>query len=120
VESIAGACGTLPRAWGDSEGACVVSFFGEIVASIGGRRGGRRQRRAALREKVSQNIHVMFPLAVPWQVIRNRQRGLLWDSIVLHAGCSLAAAHEWWANFQHQVALGGRCHPQQARGRCSL
>jgi len=42
----------------------------------------------------------MLPLAVRWQVIRNRQRGLPWDSIALHAGCSLAAAHKWWANFQ--------------------
>jgi len=42
----------------------------------------------------------MFPLSIRWQVIRNRQRGLPWDSIVLHAGCSLAAAHEWWSNFQ--------------------
>jgi len=47
----------------------------------------------------------MFPLSIRWQVIRNRQRGLPWDSIVLHAGCSLAAAHEWWSNFQRHGSL---------------
>jgi len=72
VEGIAGACGTLPRAWVASQGACVVSFSCEIVARIGARRGGRRQKRAPLREKVSQNIPVMFALAIRWQVIRNR------------------------------------------------
>ena len=49
----------------------------------------------------------MFPLAVRWQVIRNCQRGLPWDSIVLHAGCSLAEAHEWWENFQHHGSPWG-------------
>eukprot|EP00168_Porphyra_purpurea_P017211 TRINITY_DN5853_c0_g1_i1.p1 TRINITY_DN5853_c0_g1~~TRINITY_DN5853_c0_g1_i1.p1 ORF type:complete len:256 (-),score=14.86 TRINITY_DN5853_c0_g1_i1:539-1255(-) len=42
----------------------------------------------------------MFPIAVRWQVIHNRQRGKSWASIIDHAGCSLAAAHEWWDNFQ--------------------
>lgn len=42
----------------------------------------------------------MFPIAVRWQVVRNRQRGLGWDSIVDHAGCSLRAAHQWWENFE--------------------
>ena len=42
----------------------------------------------------------MFPIAICWQVIRNRQRGLSWSSIVYHAGCSLATAHEWWASFR--------------------
>lgn len=43
----------------------------------------------------------MFPLAVRWQVIRNRQKGRSWASIVDHCGCSLAAAQEWWSNFEH-------------------
>jgi len=98
VEGIAGAADTQARAWGVCEDACVASFSGEIVASIGARRCGRRQKRAALREKVYQNIPTMFPLDVRWQVIRNLQRGLAWDSIVLPAGCSFAAAHEWLAN----------------------
>jgi len=42
----------------------------------------------------------MFPIANRWQVIRNCQRGLSWSSIVDHAGCSLATAHEWWVNFR--------------------
>jgi len=63
-----------------------VSLSGEIVASIGAWRGGRRQKRAALREKVSESIPVIFFLAVCWQVICNRQPGLPWDSIVLRAG----------------------------------
>ena len=42
----------------------------------------------------------MFPIANRWQVICNCQRGLSWSSIVDHAGCSLATAHEWWANFR--------------------
>jgi len=41
----------------------------------------------------------MFPLAVRRQVIRNRQRGLSWDSIIEHCGCSRAAAMGWWNNF---------------------
>lgn len=42
----------------------------------------------------------MFPIAIRWQVIRNRQRGLSWESIIDHAGCSLSAAHQWWANYE--------------------
>jgi len=42
----------------------------------------------------------IFLIAIRWQVIRNRQRGLRWSFIVNHAGCSLATAHEWLANFQ--------------------
>ena len=26
---------------------------------------------------------------------------------MLHAGCNLAAAHEWWANFQHHGSPSG-------------
>ena len=76
MEGIAGAADTQARAWGVCEDACVASFSGEIVASIGARRCGRRQKRAALREKVSQNIPVVFPLTVPWLVIRSREWGL--------------------------------------------
>lgn len=42
----------------------------------------------------------MFPLSVRWQIIRNRRRGLSWETIVDHAGCSMRAAHEWWTNYQ--------------------
>lgn len=42
----------------------------------------------------------MFPIAVRWQVVRNRLRGLSWKSIVDHAGCSMRAAHEWRANYE--------------------
>ena len=107
MKGIAGACSTLPRAWGNSECARVVAFFGEIVASTGARRGGRCQKRAALREKVSQIIPFMFPLYVRWQVIRNRKRGPRWDSMVMHADCSLAEAQEWWVNFQHHGSPWG-------------
>lgn len=42
----------------------------------------------------------MFPIAVRWQVVRNRQRGMDRGSIVDHAGCSMPAALEWWSNFE--------------------
>jgi len=41
----------------------------------------------------------MFPLAVRWQVIRNRQRSLSWDSIIERCGCSRAGAMQWWSKF---------------------
>lgn len=42
----------------------------------------------------------MFPIAIRSQVVRNRQRGMDWGSIVDHAGCSMRAALEWWSNFE--------------------
>lgn len=42
----------------------------------------------------------MYPIAIRWQVIQNRRQGKSWSSIVEHVGCSVAAAKEWWTNFQ--------------------
>jgi len=70
-------------AWSLSRGAVAAGYAGcRVVWTTVEAESAENESRGPSRPPL------MFSFSIRWQVIRNRQRGLLWDTIVLHAGCS--------------------------------
>lgn len=46
----------------------------------------------------------MFPIAIRWQVVRNRERCMSCNDTFESTGCIRRAGHEWWEMFRRHAS----------------